>query len=137
MSVVDHIQSILENDPTIRNWVSEIEDEMTGIKYPSITQDLSPQGTPMPYIVIRDEGDNPDGDHRNRLSLSFDVFAENDPTGVKRIAKRIEQLLHRRKLMPYAIAAFNNGQYPIPSGDPSVSGRNVKIIFYYGREDLI
>ncbi|OLN21709.1 hypothetical protein BTO30_13480 [Domibacillus antri] len=137
MTVVDNIQSILESDPTVRGWVSELEDQMTGVKYPSIMQDFAPEGTPMPYIVIRTESDVPDGDHRNRLSLSFDVFAENDPAGVKQISNRIDQLLHREKLMPYAAAAFMNGQYPIESGDPSISGRNVKIIVHHSREDVL
>lgn len=136
MNLIDEIQYILERDSTIRSLLSFEEDEMSGIRYPSIAQETVPEGMRMPYLCIRTESDLPDGDHLNRLLLSFDVFAENNPNAVDRVALRIEQLFDRRKLMPFAITGIRSGIYPIPSGDPSIKGKNTKILYRYPREDL-
>lgn len=138
-NLLDEMQYILESDPTIRSFVSFEKDEMTGIEYPGIAKDVIPQGMKLPYICIRVESDVPevDNDALNRAFINFDVFAENDRTKVNRMAKRIEQLFHNRKLMPFGIISLRDGIYPIISDDPSVTGKNVKILVRYPREDLV
>lgn len=136
----DHIQAILENDSKIRELVALVKDNFTKEMYPAIAQEEAPQFFKMPYIVIRVESDVPEGEEsglNDRAIFSFDVVGENNLTKVERIARRIEQLFDRRKLMPYGISAHREGVYPIISDDPSLQGRNVKILVRYPREDLL
>lgn len=129
MSLIEYIKEILENDKGIRNMIAFELDEYTGEKYPAIAIDYVPEGMRTPYICIRSENNMLSNDHDllSEFSVSIDIFVENDRSITNRLSKQVQELLHRRSMMPYATICNIDGDYSIPVSDISLSARSVRV----------
>lgn len=137
MNLIKYLQYIVETDKTIRELLHFEVDEWTGIKYPSVVPDnVAPEGIGMPYMLIYDEVSTPNEDHEMRRLIRFEVVAENNAEAVDKAMIRLEQLFHRRNLMPYAPVSFLMGRMPKPT-DAGLNGSILTIMVRQHRQDLL
>ena len=137
MTLAEYVKNLLEQHGGMQKLVSMTQDEMTGEHHMSMSLDRVPEGMKLPYVCIREESDVvTDEKHVSDVLLSFDIFAENDYTTVKRISRLIQELFDGTTDLPYYTSSVAIGEYPIPTQDVSLNARNVRILYREARPEL-
>lgn len=136
MRITNLFIDYLSNDRTIVENLSGTTDEYTGIRYPSIAKRVAPEGTKLPYMVVRKESAIREGAHIDRATFKFEVFADNNEEAVEIVIARAAQLLNNVKIMPWGLSCYYANEYDIPVSDQSLTAKGVEIIARVPRPEL-